>query len=153
MFRIIPFQQEYRDDTIFCLLLAKDALGILPSLNDDLLNIQRSYFDNGDMFWIALDDDNRVIGMIGTSTISETDMWLKRLFVKPALKRNGLGSALLSVAEEYARSKGILNIHTRFAEDFAEAAQFYPSKGFTEVGESSGLKHLVKKIDDLTKQA
>ena len=89
MFNIIPFRREYRDDTIFCLLSAKDALGRAPRLNDDLLDIQGRYFDKGDMFWIAINADNRVAGMIGTNTVSETDMWLKRLFIKPEMKRKG----------------------------------------------------------------
>ena len=144
MFKIIPFQQEYRDDTIFCLLLAKDAVGRLPEITEDFLDIQGRYFDKGDMFWIALDNDNRVIGMIGTDTTSESDMWLRRLFIKPSLKRKGLGSALLSLAENYAQSKGITTIHTRFYDDFTEAARFYPSKGFIEDGKSDGLRHFIK---------
>ena len=98
------------------------------------------------MFWIALDDNNRVIGMIGTSTVSESDMWLRRLFIKPAFKRKGLGSALLATAEEYAKQKGIVNIHTRFAEWFNEAAMFYPAKGFVEIGKSDGRRHFIKNI-------
>jgi len=147
MFRIIPFESKYKDDTIFCLLLAKDALGRAPYINEDLLDIQDNYFDKDDMFWVALDADDRIIGMIGTNTISKTDMWLKRLFIKPDFKRKGLGSKLLATAEEYAKSKGITTIHTRFADDFDEAALFYPSKGFVEIENSNGIKHLVKKVE------
>ena len=147
MFKIIPFQNEYRDDTIFCLLLAKDAIQYVPHFSDDLLDIQSNYFDKGDMFWIALDENNRVIGMIGTNTFTDTDMWLKRLFIKPEIKRKGLGSALLATAEDYAKSKNIENIHTRFADWYNEAAIFYPSKGYIEVvGKSDGKRHFVKNI-------
>ena len=149
MYKIIPFQQEYRDDAIFCLLLAKDAILNAPRLSEDLLDIQKNYFDKGDMFWIALDEDNRVIGMIGTNTISETDMWLKRLFIKPEAKRKGLGSALLVTAEAYAKTKGIEKIHTRFADWFIEAAMFYPSKGYVEVGKSDGRRHFMKNISNI----
>ena len=146
MFQIIPYQRKYRDDVIFCILSAKDALNRVPDLNEDLLDIQANYFDKGDMFWIALDHADRVIGTIGTNTISKTDMWLKRLFIKPEMKRQGIGSALLTIAEEYAKSKGIISIHTRFADDFIEASYFYPSKGFVESEPSDGLRHLVKAI-------
>ena len=110
---------------LFCFLLAKEALGRSPRINEDLFDVKENYINKGDMFWIALDNNDRVIGMIGTNTASKTDMWLKRLFVKPAFKRLGLGSALLAIAEEYAKSKDILAIHTSFAEDYIEAAQFY----------------------------
>ena len=147
MFNIIPFQENYRDDTIFCLLSAKDALGDVPILNEDVLFIQEYYFDKGDMFWIALDNNQRVIGMLGTDTISNTEMWLRRLFIKPALKRNGLGSALLSMAEEYAISKGISIIHTRFPDSYIEASKFYPVKGFKDNGRHEGLRHMIKYIN------
>ena len=130
----------------FCYLSAKDALGAIPRLREDLLDIQTYYFDKNDMFWIAVNDDNRVIGMIGTDTVSETDMWLKRLFIKPEMKRNGVAGSLLAVVEEYANSKGILSIHTRFADNYIEAFRFYSSKGFIESDRSDGLRHLIKSI-------
>lgn len=129
---------------IFCFLLAKDALGNTPTLKDDLLDIQKNYFDNGDIFWVAEDDSDRVIGMIGTKTVSPTEMWLKRLYVKPMLKGKGIGSALLMTAENYACAKGIKKIHTRFSDDYREAAHFYPKNGFIEVETIDGLHHLVK---------
>lgn len=146
MHQIIPFEPSYRDDTIFCLLCAKDALGRKPRLNEDVLNIEQNYFERGDMFWIAVDDRDRVIGMIGTNIICETDMWLKRLYIKPTMKRNGLGSALLSMAEDFARSKGIKTIHTRFGDDYLEASKFYPAKGFVESQRSNGLRHFIKTV-------
>ena len=149
MFRIVPFQEKYRDDVIFCILCAKDALGRVPNLNEDLLDIQANYFDKDDMFWVALNEADRVIGMIGTNTISDVDMWLKRLFIKPEIKRQGMGSALLIAAEKYAKLKDIKFIHTRFADDFAEAFHFYRAKGFVESERSDGFRHFVKDIAEL----
>ena len=146
MFKIIPFQKEYRDDTIFCILLAKDAKGKIPRLNEDLLDIQKNYFEKNDIFYIAVNEDNRVIGMLGTNTVSATDMWLKRLYVKPDMKRKGLGSALLTAVEEYAKAKGIVTVHTRFSDDYNEAPYFYLSRGFVEIERNEGLRHLIKNI-------
>ncbi len=146
MFRILPFEPSYRDDMIFCLLAAKDALGRKPRLNEDLLDIQAHYFDRGDMFWIAVDENDRVAGMIGTHTVSESDLWLKRLFLKPEYKRQGLGGLLLSTAEAFAKEKGIRVIHTRFSDDYSEAARFYPAKGFAETERCQGLRHFMKDL-------
>ena len=44
MFNIIPFQHEYRDDAILCLLLAKEAISGTPRLSEDLLDIQKKLF-------------------------------------------------------------------------------------------------------------
>ena len=146
MFKIIKYSQEYRDDMFYCYLLAKDALGDTIHLRDDLFDIQKHYFDKGDMFWIAIDDNNRVVGMVGTNTISKTDLWLKRLFIKPEMKRKGIACALLTVAIEYAKSKGIVLLHTRFNDNYIEASHFYLSQGFIESERSNGLRHFIKKI-------
>ena len=49
--QIKPFENRYRDDLIFMVLEAKDALGRIPQLNEDLLNIERNYIEKGDCFW------------------------------------------------------------------------------------------------------
>lgn len=59
--KIIPFENQYRDDMIFMVLEAKNALGRIPTMNEDLLNIQSGYLDKGDMFWLALGENNRLI--------------------------------------------------------------------------------------------
>ena len=49
-YKIISYDEKYRDDMIFMVLEAKDALGRIPRLNEDLLDVQGSYIDTGDMF-------------------------------------------------------------------------------------------------------
>ena len=60
---------------IFMILEAKNALGRIPSLNEGLLDIAAYYISTGNMFWIAIDDNDRVIGTIGTKIISESEMF------------------------------------------------------------------------------
>lgn len=67
--RVIKFEDKYRDDLIFMILEAKNALGRVPGLNEDLLDIKKNYIDKGDMFWIALNEDDRVIGSVGYSSM------------------------------------------------------------------------------------
>lgn len=137
-FTVIPYADEYRDDMIFCFLAAKDALGVYapdgyqrPTLKADLLDVQGSYIDCGDAFFLAVDANDRVVGMLGTQSTSPTDLWLKRLFVKPELKGSGIGTLLLNALESYAAPRGVTTLHTRFAHWYAEAARFYPARGFT----------------------
>ena len=70
---IIKFEPKYRDDLIFMILEAKNALGRVPGLNEDLLDIQKNYFDKCDMFWIAIDDNDRVIGSVGYNSVENSD--------------------------------------------------------------------------------
>lgn len=126
------FEERYRDDLIFMILEAKNALGRVPHLNEDLLDVSGNYILTGNMFWIAIDDNDRVIGSIGTKIISENEMWLKRLYVKSSMKRLGIGRKLYKNAEEFAVQKGIDTIFTRFSSDYVDAQGFYQSIGFSE---------------------
>lgn len=47
---VISYEERYRDDMIFMVLEAKDALGRVPRLNEDLLDVRKHYLDVGDMF-------------------------------------------------------------------------------------------------------
>ena len=136
------FEQKYRDDMIFMILEARNALGRIPHLNEDLLDIVTNYISNGNMFWIAIDDNDRVIGTIGTKIISENEMWLKRLYVKSIMKRQGIGRRLYRKAEEFAKKKGIDTIYTRFSVDYVEAQSFYPTMGFIETAPYEMVKYL-----------
>ena len=71
--RIIPYDDKFRDDMIFVVLAAKDALGRAPRLNPDLLDVRANYLDKGDGFWLALDENDRVIGCAGYSRVPGTD--------------------------------------------------------------------------------
>jgi ribosomal-protein-alanine N-acetyltransferase len=150
---VVVYERKYHDDMLFCYLSAKDAVGNYapdqwskPALKDDLLDIENNYLGNGDIFYLALDERDRVTGMIGTQTVSPTDLWLKRLFIKPEVKGKGIGSKLLAAVEQYAAKKGITTIHTRFANWYREAAVFYPAKGFVEVDADKHLRHMIKKL-------
>lgn len=144
--KIIPYENRFRDDLIFMILEAKNALGRIPGLNDDLLDIKANYFDNGDMFWIAIDENNRVIGSVGYNSIEgTTEIWLHRLFVKYNMKHNGIGTILLQTAENHARLNGktISRVHLGTPkEQWFESYQFYLKNGYVEYREQYMKKQL-----------
>ena len=133
---IKPYEEKYRDDLIFMVLQAKDALGRKPTINEDLLDIRANYFERGDMFWVAVDEDDRVIGCVGYSkTENLSEAFLHRLFVKASQKRSGIGTALLKTAEEYMRNKGITVSLVHLGEpkeQWFESYSFYPKHGYHE---------------------
>ena len=134
--KIIEYEERYRDDMIFMVLQAKDALGRKPGLNPDLLDIRANYLDRGYRFWLAIDDNDRVIGCVGYSRIADTqEAFLHRLFVKPSLKRTGIGSKLLLTAECGMRENGITVSRVHLGapkEQWFESYAFYPKHGYTE---------------------
>ena len=144
--KIILFENRYRDDLIFMILEAKNALGRVPGLNEDLLDIQKNYVDEGGRFWIAIDDNDRVIGSVGVKPIeNSTECYIHRLFVKYNIKHKGIGTKLLNTAEEYAKSCGktATVVHLGMPkEQWFESWQFYPKNGYVEY-ESSIMKKIL----------
>ena len=134
--KIRAFEEDDRDDLIFMVLQAKDALGRKPKINEDLLDIRGHYMDRGDQFWVAVDENGRVIGCVGYSRIAgTTEAFLHRLYVKPTEKRKGIGTALLQTAEEHMRDQGITvaKIHLGSPkEQWFESYAFYPKHGYVE---------------------
>ena len=133
---IKPYEDTYRDALIFMVLQAKDALGRKPTINPDLLDIKANYFDRGDMFWIAINEDDRVVGCIGYSrTENISEAFLHRLYVKASEKHKGIGTALLQTAESEMRNQGISVSLVHLGEpkeQWFESYSFYPKHGYCE---------------------
>ena len=133
---IKPYEDKYRDDLIFMVLQAKDALGRKPTINEDLLDIKTNYFDRGDMFWVAVNEDDRVVGCIGYSKIEHSsEAFLHRLYVKASEKHKGIGTKLLQTAEIEMRKQGITVSLVHLGapkEQWFESYSFYPKNGYQE---------------------
>lgn len=130
--KIIDFEDKYRDDLIFMVLSAKNALGRVPRLNEELLDIKSNYFDKGHPFWIALDEFDRVIGCIGTRLDESGNLFLSHLYIKFDQKRHGIGSKLLALAEESAMKRGYKEVYVHLGKDYLESHIFYPKHGYKE---------------------
>ena len=142
--RIIKYEKKYRDDLIFMVLEAKNALGRVPGLNEDLLDIEGFYFKNGDMFWIALDDNDRVIGSVGCNLLPDDEAVLHRLYIKYNLKRQGLGTKLLDAAEDFARENGrkVMKVHLGEKVTYFESRHFYTKHGYVFIDDDHMKKDL-----------
>lgn len=144
--RIIEYDEAYRDDMIFMVLEAKDALGRIPTINPDLLDVRSSYLDKGDVFLLAADKNGRVVGCGGFSRIPDTnEAFVHRLYVKAAKKRTGIGSALLERLEDGMRAAGITVSRVHLGEpkeQWFESYSFYPRHGYMEYAPRYMMKEL-----------
>lgn len=147
--KIKLYENKYRDDVIFVVLQAKDALGRIPAINADLLDVNANYFEKGTKFFVAVDDNDRVIGCVGYSkALTEGEAFVHRLFVKPAMKHTGIGTALLKVVEEEMIRNGISVSLVHLGEpktQWFESYSFYPKHGYYEYAPRYMRKDLVKK--------
>lgn len=144
--KIVEYEDKYRDDMIFMILEAKNALGRVPRLNPDLLDIKANYFNNGDMFWLALDDNDRVIGSVGYRTNDNLkDVTLHRLYVKCNLKHQGIGTALLKTAENHIKSQGkeTIFLNLGIGDEWFESRAFYTKHNYKEYAPNKMKKALI----------
>ncbi len=133
--KIITFEEKYRDDMIYMVLSAKNAIGRIPKLNEELLDVKKNYLDKGHPFFLAIDEFDRVIGCIGTREDDDGNLFLSHLFIKYDLKRHGIGSKLLELAEKSAIERGYKEIHVHLGKDYLESHIFYPKHGYVEYKE------------------
>lgn len=89
--------------------------------------------DLGD-FWVALDDDDGVVGTVGlyrNRKDAHEALWLSWFCVSPELRGTGLGGRLLDFAIERARASGAryLRLYTGDDPIMAKAQHVYESRG------------------------
>ncbi len=147
--KFIKYEARYRDDLIFMVLEAKNALGRVPTVNADLLDMEGTYFDKGDMFWLCVDDNDRVIGSVGYSSIeNSSEVWLHRLYIKYNLKHQGIGTKLLQIAENHIieRGKTAIRIHLgEPKEQWFESRNFYMKHGYVYT-ENENVPYMIKDL-------
>jgi len=141
--KIIQYEDNYRDDMIFMVLEAKNALGRVPRLNEDLLDIRKYYLSRGEMFWLAINEDNRVVGCVGYNSCGQDTAKLHRLYIKYNLKRQGIGTELLKTAEQYMKEAGYrYSIVHLGGKEYFESKRFYPKHGYIEYSADCMRKEL-----------
>ena len=98
------------------------------------MDLDGAYFSKGDCFWIMVDDRDRVVGSVGCNLLPNGEAAIHRLYVKANMKRQGLGSQLLQVAEDFAKAHGrtVMKLHLGEKNSYFESRYFYPKHGYVE---------------------
>src|SRR5690242_10771742 len=95
-------------------LYVEGLLGGKLAENDtasDIDDIESAYMKTeGNHFWVAEDPSGDVVGMIGVQHYEEGVGEIRRLRVKPDLRRRGIGSALVEQALKFCQERGYLKI-------------------------------------------
>ncbi|MEA4824509.1 MAG: GNAT family N-acetyltransferase [Clostridiaceae bacterium] len=101
---------------------------------------ERDLREEKDFFHIAaFDDTGNMIGTLMLRPESETQFHVNQVATLPALRGTGIGHALMTYAEDFARAKGvrILVLDARMY-----ALHFYQSCGYTVYDEEFGRPEL-----------
>jgi putative acetyltransferase len=86
--------------------------------------------------FVARDEAGRAVGMGALKVESAELAEVKRMFIRPELRGQRVGSSILAAVEELARQKGIaeLKLETGVGEGFVPAHRVYERGGFTPCG-------------------
>ena len=104
-----------------------------PGSFDDLRNIDNAYGARGGAF-LVVEIDARVVAMGGIVANERGQAEVLRVRVHPALRRRGLGRALMRALEQRALELGFTEMHLDTTIQQSEAVAFYRSLGYEEYG-------------------
>lgn len=106
------------------------VFGVGASSDDELLRLPASYAANGGAFWIVEDDSGRLLGTAGVMPLSATSFELRKMYLSPAARGQGLGARLFDEAVAFARSRGATEMVLDTVDRMTDAIAFYEKRGF-----------------------
>ncbi len=99
------------------------------SLNEDLGSIYTHYNNNG-VFYVALSEEDEVVGSLGAEYVDGNKFRLKRLSVKIGFRNNGIAKKLLHKVEKWVLDKNGTELILGTSEIQEKAFNFWTSNGF-----------------------
>lgn len=144
--QIIDYDKRFDDNIIALVARAKRAIGkTKPSIDEDLFDIQSNYIDKGDKFFLGIDDEGNLIAVIGYNILDKDTAVLHRFYVKPELKRQGLGAMMLNHVEKDLIGRNVKNVilHLGEYEHYFESYSFYAKHGYTFYEDRRMIKKLI----------
>ncbi len=97
--------------------------------DEQLLQLPGSYTDHGGAFFVAL-DEQRVIGTAGVALLGPGLFELRKMFLDPSVRGQGLGQQLFDACLAFARAQGGRRVVLDTTEKMSAAIAFYERNGF-----------------------
>jgi GNAT superfamily N-acetyltransferase len=121
-----------------------DQLGY-PALAADIPARLAQIAEHGRAAVFVAEQDGRPVGLATSHIITPINhphdvAWLTSLVIDESVRGTGVGRALVSAVEEFARSMGCERLSVTTAEHRAGAQAFYPRLGFEYTGRRYGKR-------------
>jgi GNAT superfamily N-acetyltransferase len=105
------------------------------SLAKEIDRIPAYYGEHAGSFWVAVKDD-KVVGMFGLEDTSDGAMELRRMYVDPSARRQGIARQMLQSAEDECRRRQSVSRLTLSTSEIQVAAlTLYKEAGYSLLGE------------------
>ena len=138
---VVSFTASHQQEAVNLILNIQNVeAGLDISLDDqpDLVDIERSYLSAGGAFWVALDEQEKVVGTIGLMIQTPEVAVLKKFFVAVDWrgKDKDCASRLYESLIAFARSRGLTTIVLDTPSSAARSHTFYRRHGFEQISGS-----------------
>ncbi len=129
---IIEYKEEYKEKVVrFWTEICIEEFGF-KDWHEDIKDMDNhKYKDNNGNFWIAINNDNDVIGTIALKNLESGKACLKSLYVKKEYRKNGIAKALFNKLMEFTILNNYKKIELDTYDDFEHAIRFYQKNDFT----------------------
>jgi putative acetyltransferase len=99
--------------------------------DQDVLAIEKSYWEKGGEFWVV-EDQGRLVGTAGYYPVNrgEKAVEIRKMYLIPEVRGKGLGRYLLQSLEEAVTAKGYTHVWIQTASALKEAVQLYERNGY-----------------------
>ena len=125
----------------------KDAFEqyIIRSIDEEIGRVTEYYAEKQGWFFVALIDGG-LVGMFGLEPSGDRAMELRRMYVDPCWRRQGIAAKMLHHAEAYCHKQGMVRLELSTSELQPEALAFYRNSGYIlereEIAETASNKTL-----------
>lgn len=109
---------------------------IQRALVEEMDRVAAYYAERQGSFWVAVRDRD-LVGIFGLEPVSHDAMELRRMYVDPGNRRNGIARQMLQFAEAECLRRGILRLELSTAEIQTAALALYRTEGYKLVREET----------------
>jgi GNAT superfamily N-acetyltransferase len=102
---------------------------IVHSLAEEIDRLADYYASRNGGFWVAVADDE-IVGMFGLEASGEHAMELRRMYVAPGLRRQGIARKMLAFAEDECRRRNRQQLQLSTSELQQDALALYRNSGY-----------------------
>ena len=94
------------------------------------------YCSEGNKYWVAIDENNQIIGGVGIGKLEGTKdiCELQKMYCLPEVRGKGISHKLIEVALEYAK-RYYKKCYLETLDNMVAAQKFYEKYGFTRIYE------------------
>lgn len=110
-------------------------------------SIFREYLANGGNFWIAIDNEDNIIGTIGAKVFEDITIEVKRVYVKKECRGMGISQKMLNILECFAIDNGFEKLFLGTYDKLERAVGFYYKNNFIDDDskeKEEGVKYMSK---------